>query len=247
MTRANYLASRPLVVAYAFAGTVDIDFEKEPIGITKDGKEVFFRDVWPSTEEIAEDMTMDPPGPHGVKDAYSLLNFGDSITTYHISPAGSIHKDSPAAKFLPDLGVDYRDFFMELWLTSTLRRSQLGLPRMQRRCSLGMFGQVLKKLPSWFSRATLFQGYDNGPTRSPRSERCLQPTQLCRHGNDKIMARGTFTNIRIVNKLLNEEVGPKTIHIPSCKKLSVLEAAMRYKEVGLDTIILVEADTEADR
>ncbi|GKC36926.1 aconitate hydratase, cytoplasmic [Tanacetum coccineum] len=52
---------------------------------------------------------MDPPGPHGGKDAYCLLNFGDSITTDHISPAGSIHKDSPAAKFLPDLGVDHRD------------------------------------------------------------------------------------------------------------------------------------------
>nr|GEX51182.1 aconitate hydratase [Tanacetum cinerariifolium] len=54
LTRANYLASPPLVVAYALAGTVDIDFEKEPIGTTKDGKEVFFRDVWPTTEEIAE-------------------------------------------------------------------------------------------------------------------------------------------------------------------------------------------------
>ncbi|KAI3703829.1 hypothetical protein L1987_74024 [Smallanthus sonchifolius] len=146
LTRANYLASPPLVVAYALAGTVDIDFEKEPIGTTKEGKSVYFKDVWPSTEEIAvvvqssvlpnmfkstdeaitqgnpmwnklsvpssslyswdpnstyiheppyfKNMTMDPPGSHGVKDAYCLLNFGDSITTDHISPAGSIHKDS---------------------------------------------------------------------------------------------------------------------------------------------------------
>ncbi|XP_050896263.1 putative aconitate hydratase, cytoplasmic [Lathyrus oleraceus] len=148
LTRANYLASPPLVVAYALAGTVDIDFEKEPLGTGKDGKNVFLRDIWPSTEEIAQTvqssvlpdmfrstyesitkgnpmwnelqvpaeklyswdtnstyiheppyfkgMTMDPPGPHGVKDAYCLLNFGDSITTDHISPAGNINKDSPA-------------------------------------------------------------------------------------------------------------------------------------------------------
>ena len=57
-----------------------------------------------------KNMTMDPPGPHGVKDAYCLLNFGDSITTDHISPAGSIHKDSPAAKYLVERGVERKDF-----------------------------------------------------------------------------------------------------------------------------------------
>nr|WMP39830.1 aconitate hydratase [Physalis pubescens] len=229
LTRANYLASPPLVVAYALAGTVDIDFDKEPIGVGKDGNSVYFRDIWPSTEEIAEvvqssvlpdmfkstyeaitkgnnmwnqlsvpatslyswdtsstyiheppyfkDMTMDPPGPHGVKDAYCLLNFGDSITTNNISPAGSIHKDSPAAKYLNERGVDRRDF--------------------------NSYGS--------------------------------------RRGNDEIMARGTFANIRIVNKLLNGEVGPKTIHIPSGEKVSV-NAAMKYKSAGQDTIILAGAE-----
>lgn len=105
---------------------------------------------------------MDPPGPVGVKDAYCLLNFGDSITTDHISPAGSIHKDSPAAKYLMERGVDRRDF--------------------------NSYGS--------------------------------------RRGNDEIMARGTFANIRIVNKLLNGEVGPKTIHIPTGEKLYVYDAAM---------------------
>ncbi|KAG6603885.1 Aconitate hydratase 1, partial [Cucurbita argyrosperma subsp. sororia] len=230
LTRANYLASPPLVVAYALAGTVDIDFETEPIGRGKDGKEVFFRDIWPTSEEVAKvvqsnvlpdmfratyqaitegnatwnqlsvpegtlyswdpkstyiheppyfkDMTMSPPGAHGVKNAYCLLNFGDSITTDHISPAGSIHKDSPAAKYLLERGVDRRDF--------------------------NSYGS--------------------------------------RRGNDEIMARGTFANIRIVNKLLKGEVGPKTIHIPSGEKLSVFDAAMRYKNEGLDTIILAGAE-----
>ncbi|KAL2988300.1 hypothetical protein AAZX31_11G078800 [Glycine max] len=230
LTRANYLASPPLVVAYALAGTVDIDFDTEPIGIGKDGTKIFFRDIWPSSEEIANvvqssvlpamfrdtynaitqgnpmwnnlsvptgtlyawdptstyiheppyfrDMSMSPPGSHGVKDAYCLLNFGDSITTDHISPAGSIHKDSPAARYLIERGVDRRDF--------------------------NSYGS--------------------------------------RRGNDEVMARGTFANIRIVNKFLNGEVGPKTIHIPSGEKLSVFDAAEKYKSEGHDMIILAGAE-----
>ncbi|CAL0314491.1 unnamed protein product [Lupinus luteus] len=230
LTRANYLASPPLVVAYALAGTVDIDFDTEPIGIGKGGTKVFFRDIWPSSEEIAnvvqssvlpdmfretynaitkgnpmwnnlsvpsgslyawdtestyiheppyfKDMSMSPPGAHGVKNAYCLLNFGDSITTDHISPAGSIHKDSPAARYLVEHGVDRRDF--------------------------NSYGS--------------------------------------RRGNDEVMARGTFANIRIVNKFLNGEVGPKTLHIPSGEKLSVFDAATKYKSEGHDTIILAGAE-----
>ncbi|KAK4420771.1 Aconitate hydratase 3, mitochondrial [Sesamum alatum] len=230
LTRANYLASPPLVVAYALAGTVDIDFEKEPLGTGKDGKHVYFKDIWPTSEEIAEvvqssvlpemfkstyeaitkgnpfwnqlsvpssslyawdpnstyihkppyfnGMTMDPPGARGVKDAYCLLLFGDSITTDHISPAGSIHKDSPAAKYLMERGVDRKDF--------------------------NSYGS--------------------------------------RRGNDEVMARGTFANIRIVNKLLNGEVGPKTIHIPTGEKLYVYDAAMRYKSAGQDTIVMAGAE-----
>ncbi|KAI4306111.1 hypothetical protein L6164_029419 [Bauhinia variegata] len=123
-------------------------------------------------------MTMNPPGPHGIKDAYCLLNFEDCITTYHISPSGSIHKDSPAAKFLLERGVDFKDF--------------------------NSYGS--------------------------------------RRGNDEVMTRGTFANIRIVNKLLNGEVGPKTIHIPTGEKLYVYDAAMKYKAAGLDTIVLAGAE-----
>ncbi|KAL6220747.1 hypothetical protein ACLB2K_008503 [Fragaria x ananassa] len=230
LTRANYLASPPLVVAYALAGTVDIDFETEPIGVGKDGKKIFFRDIWPSNKEVAEavqsnvlpqmfmatyeaitqgnpmwnqlsvpsgnlyawdpkstyiheppyfkDMTMSPPVPHGVNNAYCLLNFGDSITTDHISPAGSIHRESPAAKYLMERGVDRRDF--------------------------NSYGS--------------------------------------RRGNDEIMARGTFANIRLVNKFLKGEVGPKTIHHPTGDKVSVFDAAMKYKSEGHDTIILAGAE-----
>lgn len=230
LTRANYLASPPLVVVYALAGSVSIDFESEPIGTGKGGKQVFLRDIWPSNEEIAKvvessvlpemfkstyesitkgnamwnelhatsdalyswdpnstyvhdppffkSMTLEPPGAHGVKDAYCLLNFGDSITTDHISPAGNIHKDSPAAKYLMERGVERRDF--------------------------NSYGS--------------------------------------RRGNDEIMARGTFANIRIVNKFLKGEVGPKTIHVPSGEKLYVYDAATKYKEKGFETVILAGAE-----
>nr|XP_024396605.1 putative aconitate hydratase, cytoplasmic [Physcomitrium patens]PNR39944.1 hypothetical protein PHYPA_020224 [Physcomitrium patens] len=230
LTRANYLASPPLVVAYAFAGTVNIDFEKDPIGVGKDGKNVFLRDIWPSNQEVAEvvatsvlpemfqetyqtitqgntmwngldvpagaqyawdpnstyvheppffkTMSKDPPGGMSVKDAFCLLNFGDSITTDHISPAGNINKDSPAAKYLMDRGVERKDF--------------------------NSYGS--------------------------------------RRGNDEIMVRGTFANIRIVNKFLKGEVGPKTVHVPTQEKMFIYDAAMKYKEEGHDTIILAGAE-----
>ncbi|KAK6132947.1 hypothetical protein DH2020_033331 [Rehmannia glutinosa] len=186
LTRANYLASPPLVVAYALAGTVVQSsvlpemFKSTYEAITK-GNQLWNQLSLPSSSIYAWDpdstyihkppyfngMTMDPPGPRGVKDAYCLLLVGDSITTDHISPAGSIHKDSPAAKYLMERGVDRRDF--------------------------NSYGS--------------------------------------RRGNDEVMARGTFANIRIVNKLLNGEVGPKTIHIPTGEKLYVYDAAMGVKAV----------------
>ncbi|KAF5458346.1 hypothetical protein F2P56_022383 [Juglans regia] len=201
LTRANYLASPPLVVAYALAGTVSstahcINFYDVCIcytykAITK-GNPMWNQLSVPTATLYSWDpnstyiheppyfkgMTLDPPGAHGVKDAYCLLNFGDSITTDHISPAGSIHKDSPAAKYLLERGVDRKDF--------------------------NSYGS--------------------------------------RRGNDEVMARGTFANIRIVNKLLSGEVGPKTIHIPTGEKLYVFDAATRYKAAGQDTIILAGAE-----
>ncbi|KAI8552824.1 hypothetical protein RHMOL_Rhmol06G0298300 [Rhododendron molle] len=125
-----------------------------------------------------KDMTMDPLGPRAVKDAYCLLNFGDSIATDHISPAGSILKDIPAEKYLLELGVHPKD--------------------------VNSYGTCC--------------------------------------GNDEVMVRCTFANIHLVNKLLNGEVGPKTIHIPTGEKLSAFDAAMRYKAVGQDTIVLAGAE-----
>ncbi|KAF0928275.1 hypothetical protein E2562_039388 [Oryza meyeriana var. granulata] len=230
LTRANYLASPPLVVAYALAGTVDIDFEKEPIGVGKGNKKVYLRDIWPTTEEIEQvvksnmlphmftqtyesimkcnqrwnelrvpevalypwdpsstyirkppyfkGMAMSPPGPPMVKEAYCLLNLGDSITTDHISYSGSILVDSPAAKYLLASGVDQ------------------------------------KKFSSYGGR----------------------------RGNTEVVVRGAFTNMRIVNKLMNGKVGTKTVHVPTGEELYVFDAAMKYKSKGHDMVIISGAE-----
>jgi aconitate hydratase len=217
MTRANYLASPPLVVAYALAGTTNIDFETEPIGQDQNGNNVFLRDIWPSRDEVQKitqaiikpemfkeiydriakgtdrwnnlqapsgkifqwddnsTYIHDPPFFKGmtkelkpvepIRDAYVLCNFGDSITTDHISPAGNISKTSPAAKFLNVKGVQAKDF--------------------------NSYG--------------------------------------ARRGNDEIMARGTFANVRLVNKLV-EKPGPKTLHVPSGELLEIFDASAKYIE-----------------
>uniref|UniRef100_A0A8D0D7W4 Cytoplasmic aconitate hydratase n=1 Tax=Sander lucioperca TaxID=283035 RepID=A0A8D0D7W4_SANLU len=216
-TRANYLASPPLVIAYAIAGTVRIDFEKEPVG-----KEIFLRDIWPTREEIQavertfvipsmfkevyekiekvnerwnslvapsdKLYTWDPKStyiksppffdgllkpPKSIHDAYVLLNFGDSVTTDHISPAGNIARNSSAARYLTNRGLSPRDY--------------------------NSYGS--------------------------------------RRGNDDVMARGTFANIRLFNKFLNKQA-PQTIHLPTGETLDVFDAAERYQQSGVPLLVL---------
>ncbi|KAG5507586.1 hypothetical protein JKF63_06535 [Porcisia hertigi] len=222
LTAANYLASPPLVVAFALAGRTNIDFAKEPIA-----NGVYLRDIWPSNEEIAEvvnkcvtpdlfkqvyaniatmnkqwnelnveegefyrwdakstyihnppyfnGMTLDLPGAKSIENAACLAVFGDSITTDHISPAGNIAKDSPAAKFLKENGVERKDF----------------------------------------------------------------NTYGARRGNDEVMVRGTFANTRLGNRLVGDgQTGPYTVYHPSSEKMFIFDAAMKYKAAGVPTIIL---------
>jgi aconitate hydratase len=222
--RANYLASPMLVVVYGLAGRVDIDLENEPIGQGTNGP-VYFHDIWPSHDEIAiieeenvrpqffnevysniqkgseqwqqlecpdtslypwdsnstyikqvpffQGMELAPKTPSAIVDAFALLNLGDSVTTDHISPAGSISRISPAARYLASRNVAPKDF----------------------------------------------------------------NTYGARRGNDEVMARGTFANIRLVNKLASK-VGPKTLHVPSGQELDIYDAADKYHSEGHSVIIL---------
>ncbi|XP_075152007.1 cytoplasmic aconitate hydratase-like [Haematobia irritans] len=228
-TRANYLASPLLVIAYAIAGRVDIDFETEPLGTDANGQNVFLRDIWPTRSEIQEvenkhvipamfqevyskieqgsedwqtlevseeklypwnedstyikrppffeGMTRELPKLSSIESARCLLFLGDSVTTDHISPAGSIARNSPAARFLSERKLTPKDF--------------------------NSYGS--------------------------------------RRGNDAIMARGTFANIRLVNKLITK-TGPRTIHIPSQEEMDIFDCAERYREEGTPLILVVGKD-----
>jgi aconitate hydratase len=224
--RANYLASPPLVVAYAIAGTVDIDFDKEPIGKGKDGKDVFLKDIWPSSEEVSrslsgalsaemfkkeysavfdgdeswqklrvpegnqfawdpestyirkptffDDLAKEPAPIKDIRGARVLLVLGDSVTTDHISPAGDIAKDSPAARYLIERGVKPVDF----------------------------------------------NGYG------------------ARRGNHEVMVRGTFANTRLRNALAQGKEGSWTRHLPGTEILSVYEASVKYQAEGTPLVVL---------
>jgi aconitate hydratase len=224
--KANYLASPPLVVAYALAGRMDIDLETEPIGQGSDGEDVFLRDLWPTNEEIEqavaaavdggmfrkqyadvftgderwqalpvpegdlydwsekstyirrppffEGMPREPEPLPDVENARCLVSLGDSVTTDHISPAGSIKPESPAGEWLIAHGVERR----------------------------------------------FFNSYG------------------ARRGNHEVMVRGTFANVRLKNLLVPGSEGTWTVHVPSGEEMTIYAAAERYAEEGTPLIVL---------
>jgi aconitate hydratase len=222
----NYLASPPLVVAYALAGTMDIDLLDEPLGQGEDGEDVYLKDIWPSAEEVArlvedsvrsdmftssydevfagderwnslevpegdrfawsddstyvrrpsflEDVPEEPSEPGDIEGARVLAKLGDSVTTDHISPAGSIKEDSPAGRYLKEHGVERKDF--------------------------NSYGS--------------------------------------RRGNHEVMVRGTFANIRLRNQLAPGTEGGVTKHLPDGEEMTIYDAAMKYAEAGTPLIVL---------
>jgi aconitate hydratase len=226
LTKLNYLASPPLVVAYALAGSLNIDMSKDPLGQDKDGVDVYLKDIWPSNSEIAdilenvltpemfrnrydnvflgdpswqnikvatgltykwndgstyvrhpsffEDMPPEPGVIEDIHGARPLMILADSVTTDHISPAGSIKEDGPAGDYLKMHQVRPVDF--------------------------NSFGS--------------------------------------RRGNHEVMMRGTFANIRIRNEMAPGTEGGVTIHQPSGESLSVYDAAIRYQEEGIKLVIV---------
>ncbi|AQU74121.1 MULTISPECIES: aconitate hydratase AcnA [Priestia] len=230
LVKGNYLASPPLVVAYALAGTVDVDLQKDPIGIDTDGNEVFFSDIWPSQDEIKEvvsrtvtpelfrneyervfddnerwneiktsedalytwendstyiqnppffeGLSEEPGEVEALNDLRVVAKFGDSVTTDHISPAGSIAKTSPAGLYLQENGVEPKDF--------------------------NSYGS--------------------------------------RRGNHEVMMRGTFANIRIKNQVAPGTEGGWTTYWPTNDVMSIYDACMKYKEQGTGLVVLAGKD-----
>jgi len=226
LVRANYLASPPLVVAYALAGRMDLDLTTESLGPGSDGKPVFLRDIWPTPQEIEstvrasvttamylkqygevfegdahwksmkvpegdlyqwdpkstyiklppyfENMPKTPPALADIHDARVLAILGDSVTTDHISPAGSIPVDSPAGKYLVANSVKPHEF--------------------------NSYG--------------------------------------ARRGNHEVMVRGTFANIRLRNQLAPGTEGGWTLYLPGGEKMSIYDAAVKYREAGVPLVVI---------
>jgi aconitate hydratase len=223
--RANYLASPPLVVAFALAGRVDIDLQSEPVGLDRDGRPVYLRDIWPSQAEVQQalqpiradmfrqgyaeafegtdewkvleapkgaqfiwapdstyvrlppffqDLPLEPVPAQDITGARALAVLGDSVTTDHISPAGSIAQDSPAGRYLIERGVAQTDF----------------------------------------------------------------NTYGARRGNHEVMMRGTFANIRLRNQLAPGTEGGWTKHLPDSEPMSIFDAAERYREEDMPLIVI---------
>ncbi len=224
--RANYLASPPLVVAYALAGRMDIDMTTEPLGTGSDGVPVWLKDIWPSNDRIAatmancisdemfareyadvfkgdanwselnvapseryawdpkseyvkeppyfEGMPAQPAPPQDICGARAIAVLGDSVTTDHISPAGSIAKNSPAGRYLIEHGIEPGDF--------------------------NSYG--------------------------------------ARRGNHEVMVRGTFANVRLRNSLVPDVEGGVTRYLPADERLSIFDAAMKYRADGTPLIVL---------
>ncbi|MFM7921976.1 MAG: aconitate hydratase AcnA [Planctomycetaceae bacterium] len=230
LVKANYLASPPLVVAYAIAGTVDIDLSTQPLGKDPQGHDVYLKDIWPSQKAVADavassmgpemfveqygqasagppewqkisgsegdlyqwdltstyvqeppffvDMPAEPAPIQAIEGARCLVSVGDSTTTDHISPAGSIKANSPAGRYLQAEGVKPEDF------------NQYG----------------------------------------------------ARRGNDRVMTRGTFANIRLKNLMVPGTEGGVTVHYPSGEQTSIYEAAMKYRDQGTPLVVLAGAE-----
>ncbi len=230
LVRANYLASPPLVAAYALAGTVDMDLTRDPLGRDSDGAPVYLRDLWPAPGEIAEiiaecispdqfrrqygevfegppewkeiatdpsrlynwdpdstyiqeppffaGLTAEPGMIAPIVGARALVYLGDSVTTDHISPAGSIAPDSPAGRFLQERGVP----------------------------------------------VLMFNSYGS------------------RRGNDQVMARGAFANIRVRNRLAPGTEGGWTTDFTDGRVKTIFEASVRYREAGIPTVVLAGSD-----
>jgi len=226
LTRANYLASPPLVVAYALAGDLDFDFETQPIGQDQTGQDVFLKEIWPSSEEV-NSIIEAVIHPKMFIDVYKKIN--DGTPSWNSLPVSNektyTWKDSSTY-------IHHPPFFNNLSAELVEKPDIAGAY-----CLLNLGDSITTDHISPAGKITL-----NSPAGRYLKERGVETKDFnsygARRGNDEIMARGTFANIRLVNKLCNNEVGANTIHIPTGEKRAVYDVAKEYMVNGEDVIIL---------
>ncbi len=221
----NYLASPPLVVAYAIAGTVDIDLTKDALGIDSNGHPVYLRDIWPSNKEIS-DAILATIGPDMFNKNYADVFKGDSRWNAVQSPEGDRYQwdESTYIKHPPY----FEGMTMNVGKINDIHGARV----------LGVFGDSITTdhiSPAGDIKATSPAGaflQGRGVVKADFN------SYGARRGNDDVMVRGTFANIRIKNLMLGGEEGGNTIHVPSGDKLSIYDAAMRYKQEGTPLVVV---------
>src|SRR5690606_853270 len=225
----NYLASPPLVVAFAIAGTVDIDLTTQPLGKDRDGKDVYLRDIWPSNKEIG-DLIAATVGPEMFAQNYADVFKGDARWAQIASPEGESYAWDEASTYIKNPPY-FEGMTMEVGRIEDLRGARV----------LGLFGDSITTdhiSPAGNSKK-------DSPAGRFLQSRGVQPADFnsygSRRGNDDVMVRGTFANIRIKNLMLGGEEGGNTLFHGSGpnagSKMSIYDAAMEYKAQGTPLVV----------
>jgi aconitate hydratase len=226
LVKANYLASPPLVVAYALAGTVDIDLNNEPLGTDKNNQPVYLKDLWPSQQEISEAIESNVKAEM-FKAKYADVFAGSDMWKEVKVVEGDLYAWDESSTYIHHPPY-FQSISMEVGAVQGITSARV----------LGMFGDSITT--DHISPA------GNIATDSPAGkflqERDVAPTYFnsygARRGNDQVMARGTFANIRLKNQLVAPKEGNWTKHHTSGEVMSIFDAAMKYQSEGVPSIIL---------
>ncbi|MGB8635188.1 MAG: aconitate hydratase AcnA [Rhodanobacteraceae bacterium] len=225
-TKLNYLASPPLVVAYALAGTLDLDLTSEPIGQDQDGKDVYLKDIWPSNKEISDLMATAVTSEMFTKN-YSDVFKGDARWNAIKSPDGDLYDWSDESTYIKN--PPYFD-----GMTMDLP----DIKDIDGAFCLGLFGDSITT--DHISPAGAIK--KDSPAGKFLMERGVEPKHFnsygSRRGNDDVMVRGTFANIRIRNRMLDGVEGGFTEHVPSGEQMAMYDAAMKYKAEGTPLVVV---------
>ncbi len=226
LVKANYLASPPLVVAYALAGTVDIDLNNEPLGKDKNNQPVYLKDLWPSQQEVSEAIESHVR-PEMFKEKYADVFSGSDMWKEIKIKEGDLFEWNDESTY-----IHHPPYFQTLTLDTP------SIQPIKDARVLGMFGDSITT--DHISPAGNIAA--DSPAGKFLLERGVQPKDFnqygTRRGNDLVMARGTFANIRLKNVMVAPKEGNLTKHQPDGAEMSIFDAAMKYKEAGVASIVL---------
>src|SRR6266513_1234013 len=224
--KANFLMSPPLVVAFALAGRVDLDLTKEPIGKDKDGKETFLRDLWPSLKEVRDAM-QSALTPEVFRKLYR--DFANQNPKWNEIPSstGDIYQWDEKSDYIHEPPF-FKDFSMAVGKIGNIAGAR----------ALGIFGDSVTT--DHISSAGAIKA--SSPAGEYLMSRGIKPEDFnsygSRRGNDLVMTRGTFANVRIKNLMAPGTEGGVTIHYPDGKQMSIFDAAMKYQKENVPLVIL---------